>query len=99
MLSGPELDKIVEELKVWYLESREYLIKLLTKEYPYGSAPLTPEQQYANFMAMNQQDWENMSMRLSRRYRGQTNADEMVQNDLADFMVSMERLHRRLGYA
>ena len=98
-LSGPFFDGIVEELTEWYLETKEFLIEMLTKDYPYGSVELTPEEQLENFLTMREDDWIALKERLALRYRGRPDAEERVQNDLADFLVYMDGLHRRLSGA
>lgn len=96
-VSGPYFDSIKKEVVDWYLETKERLIKVLTEDYPYGSVKLTPEEQLENFLAMNQQDWEALSAKLSLRHRGHPDADARVQADLAKFISYMDGLHRRLG--
>ena len=96
-ISGPYFDSIVKEVKEWYFETKERLIKALTEDYPYGSVKLTPEQQLENFRAMSQQDWEALSAKLSLRYKGRPNEDALVQEELTSFMTQMAGLQARMG--
>lgn len=96
-VSGPYFDGIVKEVVEWYLTTKEFLIKALTEDYPYGSVKLTPEEQLENFLTMNQQDWQALSDRLALRHRGHPDAEARVEQDLQDFVRYMEGLRRRLG--
>ena len=96
-LSGPYLDSLVKELVQWWLDTKEFLIEALTEGgYPFGSEPLTSEQQLENFLRMDQTALEAMSARLALRHQGHPDADARVQKDLADFFTYMEGLHGRL---
>lgn len=98
-LSGPYFDSLVKELVGWWLEGKEFLIDALTEGYPFGSVPLTTEQQLENFLRMDQTALEAMSARLSLRHLGHPDADQRVQNDLADFFTHMQGLSGRLSRA
>ena len=96
-LSGPYFDSLVKELVQWWLDPKEMLIEALTEDYPFGSVPLTPEQQLTNFLKMDQTAFEAMSARLSLRHQGHPDADERVQKDLAEFFHHMQGLSGKLG--
>lgn len=96
-LSGPYFDSLVKELAEWWLEEKEFLIDALTQDYPFGSVPLTPQQQLENFLRMDQTAFEAMSAKLSMRHLGHPDADQRVQNDLADFFYHMRGLSGRLS--
>lgn len=96
-ISGPYLEGLVEEVSQWYMEMVEFLVAALTEDHPYGSVSLTSEEQLTNFLAMKQEDWESLGAKLALRYRGHPDADERVQNELADFLTYMTALHQRLG--
>jgi hypothetical protein len=96
VMSGPELNAMVERLRKRYLDTKEVLIKALTKNGPYGSVKLTPEEQLENFLSMSTQDLEELSNRLALRYRGRPDANEKVQQELEAFFTYMAGLHERL---
>lgn len=97
-LSGPYFDSLVKELVGWWLDTKEFLIEALTEGYPFGSEPLTPEQQLENFFRMDQTALEAMSARLSIRHLGHPDADERVQKDLEGFFHHMQGLSGRLSH-
>jgi len=98
-LSGPYFDSLVEELVQWWSDTVDFLVEALTEVYPFGSTKLTPEQQLENFLAMKEEDWLALKAQLALRYQGYPDAEERIQNDLADFLVYMDGLHRRLSGA
>lgn len=100
VLSGPKLDKLKEELRTWYLDTRERLIQALEEGgYPYGSIPLTPSEQVERFFSMTPEDWQDMIASLTERHRGEPNAQELVRKDLEEFASRMNKLAftRRVG--
>lgn len=95
--SGPYFDSLAQEIVEWWGVEKEFLIDALTEGYPYGSVPLTPEQQLENFLSMDQTAFEAMSARLSLRHLGHPDADKRVQKDLAEFFAHMQGLSGRLS--
>ncbi len=91
-VSGPILDKIAKDLTTLYLQTKEELIKRLEEGYPYGSVPLTPQEQVERFMTMTPEDWQELSVKLAERHRGKPNAQELVRKDLEDFVAKMNRI-------
>ena len=92
IITGPELDKVVQELKDWYLRTREDLIQALEEGYPYGSVPMSPSAQVEKFLRMTQQDWEDLIDTLAERHKGKPNIQELVQQELQDYIKKMTRL-------
>lgn len=92
IVTGPALDELVRELTAWYIDTRERLIQALEEGYPYGSVPLTPSQQVDRFMSMTPEDWEALTDKLADRHRGKPKAEELVRQDLEDFVSKMNRM-------
>ncbi len=92
IITGPALDEIVEELKEWYLNTREMLIQALEEGYPYGNVPMSPSQQVERFLSMTQEDWQNLIARLAERHRGKPDVQDLVQQELRDYIQRMTRL-------
>jgi len=91
IITGPSLDELAKELSQWYIETREMLIQALEEDYPYGSVPLTPGEQVDRFMSMTPEDWEALTNKLTDRHRGKPKAQELVREDLEDFVDKMNR--------
>ncbi len=91
LVSGPVLDEVVQEVTAWYIETREWLIQGLEEGYPYGSTPLSPNQQVERFLSMTAEDWEVLTAKLADRHRGKPNAEALAQKDLKDFIAKMNR--------
>ncbi len=92
LITGPELDSIVEELQAWYLKTAEELMQALEEGYPYGSIPMSPSQQVEQFLSMTQEDWEVLTSRLGERHRGKPDVQEIVQKELQDYIQRMTTL-------
>ena len=92
IITGPALDEIVQELTVWYIDTRERLIQALEEGYPYGSTPLTPSEQVDRFMSMTPEDWEALTNKLADRHRGKPKAEELVRKDLEEFVAKMNHV-------
>lgn len=92
LITGPQLDEIVEELKEWYLKTAEELMQALEEGYPYGSIPMSPSQQVEKFLSMTQKDWQVLISRLAERHRGKPDVQELVQQELQDYIQRMTRL-------
>lgn len=92
IITGPELDKIAEDLKKWYLDTREFLIQALEEGYPYGNVPMSPSQQVDKFLSMTQEDWQVLISRLAERHRGKPDIQNVVQQELRDYIQRMTKL-------
>jgi len=92
IITGPSLDEIAKEATAWYIRTREELIQALEEGYPYGSVPLTPSEQVDRFMSMTPEDWEALTDKLADRHRGKPKAEELVREDLEDFVDKMNRM-------
>lgn len=90
LLTGPELDEIERELKAWYVETKAWLIKMISNPYPYGAVPLSPREQYENFLRMQRNDWLAMREALYRIYRGDPEAFTKVEEEIKRFVQRME---------
>jgi len=98
-LSGPELDKMREDLIVWYTTTKQYLIDVLTERYPYGSTPLTTDEQVQQYLSMTPEDWQMLIGKLEERFRGMPDAQEKVQQQLNNYIKSMDKMRlRRQGW-
>ena len=94
MLTGPELDKMKQELKSWYLDTRQRLIASLEKGYPYRSIQLTPDEQIQKFVGMRQPEWDALTGRLMERFRGEPDQEGLVQTELRRYQERMYTLMR-----
>lgn len=92
IITGPKLDELADQLKVWYLETREGLIQALEEGYPYGSVPMSPQEQVNRFLSMTKEDWQVLISRLSERHRGKPNIQNLVREELQDYIQRMTRL-------
>ncbi len=95
MLTGPQLDKMRQELIDWWLSTRRRLIEALEEGYPYRSTQLTPDQQVAKFVDLGPSDWSALVERLMERYKGEPNRRELVIADLRRYQNQMYRLMGR----
>ena len=95
ILSGPELDKLVERLKVWYAKTRLELIELLSTPYPYGSVRLTPDEQVERFQLMTEDDWAAMQAGFANKYRGLPDQEQRVEQDMQNYQNYIARLAER----
>lgn len=95
-LSGPSLDALVDEVREWYVEMRAFGIKALTGDsYPYGSIPITPEEQYQKFLSMQPTDWAQMRAILANIHRGEPDMVEAVEKDIENYIHIQESYGRR----
>lgn len=92
IITGPRLDEMARQLREWYITTRDSLMKALEEGYPYGSVPLTPQEQVDRFMSMTPEDWQIMSAKLALRHRGKPNVQELVRKDIQDYITRMSRL-------
>ncbi len=92
IITGPKLDQVAEELRQWYLTTRAKLIEVLEEGYPYGSVPLTPQQQVEKFLAMTPEDLQVLMAKLVERHRGEPNAQELARKDVEDYISKMNRM-------
>ena len=99
IVSGPELDKIRDELVEWYNTTRQWLIGELTNDYPYGTIKVSPEEQYSKYLSMLPEDFLRMRAALMNVHRGSPNALDKVDQDILRYRNRMESIGRRLGYA
>lgn len=92
IITGPVLDELAKELSAWYIKTREELIQALSEGYPYGNVPLSPREQVDKFLSMTPEDWKDMTDKLAERHRGKPNAQELVREDLEDFVAKMNKM-------
>mgnify|MGYP000126209110 CR=1 FL=1 len=92
IVTGPSLDEVAKEAAAWYIKTREELIQALEEGYPYGSVPLTPSEQVDRFISMTPEDWEALTNKLTDRHRGKPKAEELVREDLEDFVAKMNKM-------
>lgn len=98
LITGPELDAVVEEARKQYNADRQYLISQLAKPYPYGTVPTTPEEQYQSFMlnSPNPQYWLQMRQALYRIYKGTEDPINKVETEIARYVKRMETVGMKL---
>ena len=97
-LAGRDLVKLVDQSSEWYHIMRGRLIDALEEGgYPYGSVRLSPAEQYIQYRNMTPEDWANMIERLYDRFRGVSDANSRVGDEMARYRGKMEALGRRMG--
>lgn len=92
IITGPKLDQVAEILRQWYLDSRQRLIKVLEEGYPYGSVPVTPQQQVEKFLSMTSEDMQVLMTKLVARHRGEPNAQALAREELEDYITKMNHM-------
>ena len=92
LISGPELEKIVNSAALWYANIRLGLIQALEEDHPYGTHKLSQTEQLINFEQMGPNEMSQMIAQLYDRYRGLPDAQERVNRDLAAYIARMLRL-------
>jgi len=92
LITGPKLDQVVEVVRQWYLTTRAKLIAALEEGYPYGSVPITPQQQVERFLSMTPEDLQVLMAKLVERHRGEPNAQKLARQDLEDYLSKMNRM-------
>lgn len=97
LLSGPDLEKAVAEVRDWYVRTRLEAVSLMSKPYPYRSTPISPEEQYSNFTRLRPEDWDNMRKSLMRMYQGHPEASTLVDNELIKYRERMESYGQRIN--
>jgi hypothetical protein len=95
LVTGPELDSIVKEMREWYFATRKVLIDALEENYPYRSVKLSPDEQLERFQSMTQEDWQGTLARLQRKYAGQDDANQRVQEEIDKFRKHITMLASR----
>lgn len=89
ILAGPQLTRMSNELKTWWVDTKIRLVEELSKEYPYGAVKLDPMEQLTRFVTMQPGDWEGILVRLQNLYRGSDNLHEQVSKELSDMVAHM----------
>lgn len=89
ILSGPELQKVSDELKKWYAETRLELIKEMSQGHAFGSRRLTPNEQAQRFIEARPEDYEALIIKLNDKYRGLPNSYDLVNAELARYVSHM----------
>ena len=98
VLSGPQLEKAVAYVRDWYVNMRIKGVQSLSTPYPYGSVPITPEEQYSNYTRLQAADWNAMRAALTRLYQGKPDAVTIVDQEILKYRARMEeygRTHRQ----
>ena len=88
-LSGKYLEDLEEQLVSWASEYMLEMEKALTEVYPYGSVPLSPDDQIGRFIEMQGPDYQMLVAKLNEKYRGFPDAYDRVNKDLASFLSDM----------
>lgn len=97
ILSGPRLKKLSTRLREQYLSDRIKLIDAYGQGgYPYGGHRLNREEQLMRAKEMSVEDFEALITNLNNKYRGQPNAYDLVNKDIAQYFNKMIGL--MLGY-
>lgn len=94
MMTGPKLDQMKGELVSWWLDTRARLIAALEEGYPYRSAELSPDEQIQKFVSMRGPDWEGLTARLTERFKGEPNQQDLVLAELTKYQERMYTLMR-----
>lgn len=94
-ISGPQLDEMVEELRVWFSESVDWMVKQLSEGYPFGSTPLSEVEQLQRFNAMTTADWQALIGQREAIHAGKPNMRQLVQQDINDYVSRMSTLQRK----
>lgn len=93
VVSGPQLDEVVEEVKEWYSTMRQWLIERLEEGgHAYGNIKLTQEEQVQKVLSWGPEDWQKLYRQRLERYRGLEDADDRAKADVQRFMVRMSHL-------
>jgi len=95
IITGPRLDEMSEQLVDWYLKTRDELVSVMEQGYPYGTVPLSPQEQVERFTSMTSEDWQVMATRLAERYRGRPDAQERARADIQLYITRMAKLAYR----
>lgn len=98
LLSGPELDALVETARKRYVEERIWLIKRISDPYPYGTIPVSEEEQYNNFLNVqnNPERINQIRAAMFRIYRGHPDVINIIDTELNRYFVRMEEIGNRL---
>lgn len=97
LLNGPDLEKVVDEIRTWYVEERLRLLSAMTTPYPYRSKPITPEEQFSYYKTLTPAQWQQMRMALMRMFQGHPNASAMVDEELLTYQRRMEAIAQKLS--
>lgn len=97
-LSGPKLDIVVKEATAWYYEMAEKLMKALEEDsHPYGTVRLSPAEQVAQYLELDQDGWQALLASLERRYRGFPNSSKLVEDAATRYVQRMETLRSQVA--
>jgi len=98
VLSGRQLDEVVEQAVAWYYESLDFLMKALEEgPHRYGSVRLTPAEQLADYLTMTEESWAALFARLETRYQGFPDSRKRVEEAAGKYVKRMETLKAELG--
>lgn len=90
-LSAKKLNDLVDELAIWYAETRLWLIEKLEEDgYPYGHEPTTRDEQFVKYLQMTPQDFNAMYQQLLERYRGLPDQRVRAVRDMQRYRDEME---------
>jgi hypothetical protein len=93
IVGAAELEGIVEECRVWYAETRLWLIERIEEGgYPYGHVPKNQEQQLNEYLTMTGQSWSAMYQRMLDRFRGFPDASRRAAQAMTRYRDRMEVL-------
>lgn len=97
LLSGPDLDKLYEETRRWYVETKLKLIEELSDPYPYNSDPLDELTQAQNYLSLTPEALLQMRASLNRLFQGHPDALQLIEKEMQRYFQRMEELVTRLG--
>lgn len=93
LITGKQLDEVVEEMTEWYTTTRQWLMERLEEGgYAYGNIKLTQAQQIQRVAGWTAEDWQALYRKRLDRYRGLPDANERAKKDVQNFLIRMARL-------
>lgn len=97
IVTGPELDNLETEVRLWYVTTRQWLIQqLLAKSHPVGNVRLSNAEQHQRYVENPQAAIALMEQRLMAIYRGDPKQLSKVQEGLQSYINKMNRLATHL---
>ena len=96
LMSGPDIEKAIASVRDWWVNYKVNAVRAMTDPYPYGSVPLTPEEQYSNYKRLRPEDIMQMRLALMRIYQGAPDASTRVDDELRKYQSRMEALGTKL---
>lgn len=89
-LSGKSSTQFVKDLQDWAAERRQFYIKAFSQGgTPYGTTKLSVDEQVSRFIQATQNDYAGIIESLNQRYMGLPDAQNRVNQDLANYIRRM----------